>query len=54
MNAYRAVQLDTGRWAVERLTDGKPNGFAVGACKDEAEACILAYELSRAEMKERD
>jgi hypothetical protein len=54
MNTYRAVQLDSGRWAVERLTDGKPNGFAVGACTDETEANILAYEFSKAEMKERD
>ena len=52
MNTYRAVQVESGRWAVQWLVDGKPHGFTLGSCADEAEACFMAYEFARMEMKE--
>jgi hypothetical protein len=52
MNTYRAVQLESGRWAVEWSADGKRQGFTLGSCTSEAEACFLAYEFARMEMKE--
>ena len=47
MQTYRPVQVDNGRWAVERLVDGKSQGFALGTCTNEAEARFMAYEIAR-------
>lgn len=53
MNTYHAVQLDTGRWAVEWFAEGKSQGFLPGTYTSEAEAAFAAYELARREMKDR-
>jgi hypothetical protein len=52
MNSHRAVQLDTGRWAVTWCSDETSQCFTLGTCTDEAEACLMAYEVARMEMKE--
>jgi len=51
MNSCRAIQLDSGRWAVELSLDGKAMGFTVGSCVDEAEACFMTYAFARVERK---
>jgi hypothetical protein len=47
MQTYRPIQVDSGRWAVERLVEGRSHGFALGTCTNEAEARLMAHEFAR-------
>jgi hypothetical protein len=52
MNTYRAVHLESGRWAVEWSVDGVALANTVGIFYNEAEATFAAYELVRMEWVE--
>jgi hypothetical protein len=51
MNTYRAVQLHTGRWAVQRLAAGIADGVEPGTYATEAEANLSVHDLSYAEFR---
>jgi hypothetical protein len=52
VNTYRAVLLDSGRWAVEWSVDGIVHGLVYGTFETEDEARFCAYELALKEMRE--
>ena len=51
MNTYQPVELDPGRWAIERLVDGVSQGFTFGRYPDEAEATDMAYAFASGDAK---
>jgi hypothetical protein len=52
MNTYRAVRLETGRWAVEWTADGAVVGCVPGTFDTEVEAYVAAFNLTRLEWAE--
>ena len=51
MNTYRAVHLETGRWAVEWSVGGTVLANTSGTFDTEADAAFAAYALARDEWE---
>ena len=51
MNTYKAVQLRSGQWAIERLTNDESQGFMFGRYQDEATARHMINVSARMEMQ---
>ena len=49
MNTYRAIAIEPGVWAIERLVDGVAVGLLTRRYEDESEAAYAVYELARQE-----
>jgi hypothetical protein len=50
MNTFKAVELDSGRWAVERFVNGESQGIMSGRYADKAEADYMIHVFARLEM----
>jgi len=51
MSTYKAVQLESGPWAIERFANGESQGFMFGRYQDEDAARHMINVFSRMEMQ---
>jgi hypothetical protein len=50
MNTFKPVELDSGRWAIERFVNGESQGIMSGRYADKAEAAYMVYMFARLEL----